>query len=269
MTGRPVRLDVTSIVGVVLALGLVFGGQVLEGGTLGSILQLTAAVIVFGGTLGAVLISYSYEEVRLAARRLKTVFLNDEPAADRLVRRIVNLAGKARRNGIVTIENELGKLDEPFLKKGLMLVVDGNDPKAVRELLEVGDDAMADRDLMAAQVYESAGGYAPTLGILGAVLGLIQVMEYLADPIRLGQGIAVAFVATVYGVGSANLIFLPIANKLRVRARRAARYRELIIEGVIGIQAGLSPRFIQTKLEGFLDEGLRVPERRGVRRRAA
>ena len=259
MKKRRGRIDLTSVGGIVIGVGFVLAGQLLEGGALRSVLQLTAAVIVFGGTLGSVLISFSFDEVHFAIKRLKTVFVNDEPAPERLVRSIVTLATKARQHGIIVLENEAEKLADPFLKKGLMLAVDGNNSQDVRELLEVEDAVIAYRDATAIQVYESAGGYAPTLGILGAVLGLIQVMEHLSDPSRLGAGIAVAFVATVYGVGSANLIFLPIAAKLRARSRRAARHRELMMEGIMGIQGGLSPRFIQAKLEGFLDEGVQVP----------
>jgi chemotaxis protein MotA len=268
MKKRRGRLDLTSAGGIVIGVGLVLMGQVLEGGALRSVLQLTAAVIVFGGTLGAVLVSFSFDEVRLAARRLRNVFINDEPEPERLVRAIVRLATIARQQGIIGLENEADKLGEPYLKKGLMLAVDGNSPQDVRELLEVEDSAISYRETTAAQVYESAGGYAPTLGILGAVLGLIQVMEHLSDPSRLGAGIAVAFVATVYGVGSANLIFLPIAAKLRARARRGARHRELMMEGIMGIQGGLSPRFIRAKLESFLDEGVELPGPR-VKGRAA
>ena len=265
MIQRPIRIDFTSVAGVVLGLGFVLAGQSLEGGGLGAVLQLTAAVIVFGGTLGAVLVSFSLDEVSLAARRLQAVFVDESTDPARLVRRIVNLAAKARRNGITTIENELVNTDAPFLRKGLMLVGDGNDPQAVRELLEVEDNAIVERESVAALVYESAGGYAPTFGILGAVMELIQVMEHLTDPGRLGAGIAVAFVATIYGVGSANLIFLPIATKLRTRSRRATRHRELILEGVLAIQAGSSPRFVQAKLEGFLDDDVEVggPRLRG------
>ncbi len=265
MIKGPVRIDFTSVAGVIVGLGFVLVGQTLEGGGLGSVLQLTAAVIVFGGTFGAVLVSFSLDEVGLAARRLKAVFIDDPTDPARLVRRIVSLAAKARRNGITTIENELVNTDAPFLRKGLMLVGDGNDPQAVRELLEVEDNAIVERESVAALVYESAGGYAPTFGILGAVMGLIQVMEHLSEPSLLGAGIAVAFVATIYGVGSANLIFLPIATKLRTRARRAMRHRELILEGVLAIQAGSSPRFVQAKLEGFVDDPVEVggPRLRG------
>lgn len=262
------RLDLATVGGIAIGLGLVLLGQVLEGGALRSVLQLTAAVIVFGGTFGAVLVSFSLDEIRYAGRRLKAVFIEDEASTARLIKAIVDLALSARRRGIVAIDREVDELDEPFLKKGLRLVVDGNSPEAVRDLLEVEDRSIIDRETVAALVYESAGGYSPTFGILGAVLGLIQVMEHLSDPSRLGEGIAVAFVATVYGVGAANLLFLPIAAKLRTRARRAARQRELMIEGVAAIHEGLSPQFIQAKLQGFADDPTEILTR-GARRRAA
>ena len=258
---RRQRLDLTTFIGIPIGVGLVLLGQMLEGGGLRSIFQLTAGVIVFGGTLGAVLVSFSMDEVQHAGRRLKAVFVDDEPAPARLITVIIDLALKARRRGIVSIDGELDRLDEPFLKRGLRLVVDGNAPQSVRELLELEDRSMTDRESTAALVYESAGGYAPTFGILGAVLGLIQVMEHLSDPSRLGAGIAVAFVATVYGVGVANLVLLPIATKLRTRARRASVRRELMIEGIMAIQEGLSPQLIQTKLEGFVEEGTEIPHR--------
>ena len=262
------RLDLTTLGGIPVGIGLVLLGQALEGGALRSVFQLTAALIVFGGTLGAVLVSFSLDEVRYAGRRLRAVFIDDEPSPKRLVPAIVDLALRARRQGIMAIDRDLDRLDEPFLKKGLRLAIDGNTPQSVRELLEVEDQAMTDRETTAALVYESAGGYSPTFGILGAVLGLIQVMEHLSDPSRLGAGIAIAFVATVYGVGAANLVFLPIATKLRTRARRASKQRELMIEGIMAIQEGLSPQFIQSKLEGFVDGETEALTRR-ARRRAA
>lgn len=262
------RLDWTTLGGIPIGLGLVLLGQAIEGGTLRSVFQLTAALIVFGGTLGAVLVSFSLDEVRFAGRRLKAVFVDDEPSPRRLIPAIVELALRARRQGIMAIDRDLDRLDEPFLKKGLRLAIDGNTPQAVRQLLEVEDRSMTDRESTAAMVYEAAGGYSPTFGILGAVLGLIQVMEHLSDPSRLGEGIAIAFVATVYGVGAANLVFLPIAAKLRTRARRASHQRELMIEAITAIQEGLSPQFIQSKLEGFVDGETAAVTRR-PRRRAA
>ena len=256
------RPDVTTLAGIPVGIGLVLLGQVLKGGALDAVLQSTAAVIVFGGTLGAVLVSFPLDEVRLAIGRLRAVFINDEPSPARLIKAVVELAVTVRRQGLVAIDEDLDELDEPFLAKGLRLVVDGHEADTVRDLLDVEDRSMNDRENAAALVYESAGGYAPTFGILGAVLGLIQVMERLSEPSGLGAGIAVAFVATAYGVGAANLVFLPIATKLRTRARRAASRRELMIEGILAIQEGLGPQLIQIKLEGFLEGGMDVTSRR-------
>ena len=179
---------------------------------------------------------------------------------------MVGLAARARRDGILALEDELERLDDPFLVQAMALAVDGNRPQAVREMLEIEDQAREDRDETSAAVYESAGGYAPTIGILGAVLGLIHVMETLNDPAQLGAGIAVAFVSTLYGVGSANLIFLPIATKIRVKAQRISEHHRLVMTGVLAIQEGLSPRVIEIKL--CSQSGCAVPSRRTHRRAA-
>ena len=247
------RLDVASISGVPLGIGLVVLGLMLEGGTVRSLMQLTAAVIVFGGTLGAVVMSFGLAELRWAVTQLRTVFLDEQPASARTVATVVAFATKARRRGLVAIEHEIDDIDDWFLRRGLSLAVDGHSPDAVRDVLDVEDQTALERDEVAAQVYDAAGGYAPTLGILGAVLGLIQVMGHLSEPDELGAGIAVAFVATVYGVGSANLVFLPIATKLRAKAHDAERHRALVAEGVLAIQQDLHPQLIEAKLEALVD----------------
>lgn len=256
-TGR--RLDAMSVVGLALGLGLVAAAQVLEGGHLGSILQSTAALIVFGGTLGAVLVSFSLTDVQEAARSLRDVFLEPPGTSHATIASLVAFATKARREGIMSLEDQVEQVGDPFLKRGLSLAVDGASPTTLRAMLEAEAVAREEHDEVPARVFEAAGGYAPTLGILGAVLGLIHVMESLADPTRLGAGIAVAFVATVYGVGSANLIFLPIAAKLRRRTEAAARQREIALEGILAIQEGMNPRLIEHKLRGLLatDTGAR------------
>ena len=246
------RLDLTSAMGVPIGLGFVLVGQMLEGGTLHSLLQSTAAVIVFGGTLGAVLLSSSLEDVKRAWRSLTGVFYDDENPADEVVLSMTRLATKARRDGIMSLEDEVDEIPDPFMRRGLMLAVDGTNPSTLRAMLEAESLSREELDEAPARVYEAAGGYAPTIGILGAVLGLIHVMENLSDPNKLGAGIAVAFVATVYGVGSANLIFLPIAAKLRGKAIRKAKRRELVMEGILAIQEGLNPRLIDQKLRGLL-----------------
>lgn len=249
---RPRRFDLTSIIGVPIGIGFVLAGQMLEGGRLQSVLQLTAAIIVFGGTLGATLVSFSLKDVRRAFKSLREVFLDDEPPMEETIGLITRFAVKARKDGIMSLEDEVDRVGDGLLRRGLGLAVDGTNPNTLRAMLEAESASRDETDELPARVYEAAGGYAPTIGILGAVLGLIHVMENLTDPAKLGAGIAVAFVATVYGVGSANLIFLPIAAKLRSRAMRRAKRRELVLEGILAIQEGLNPRLIEQKLLGLL-----------------
>src|SRR6188768_3155560 len=257
-----------SLVGLPLGVAMIVGGHIAEGGKLGSLLQGAAALIVFGGTLGAVLLSHPRRDVKEAWRSLRYVFVDDLPPASQVLDAIGRLAVKARKDGILSLEDELDSLSDPFMRRGLRLAVDGTNPTTLRHMLEAENDGREEYEEAPARVYEAAGGYAPTVGILGAVLGLIHVMENLSDPSKLGAGIAVAFVATVYGVGSANLILLPVAAKLRSRALRRARRREVILEGVLAIQEGQNPRVIDQKLRGLL--GLDGPQpRSGLSGRAA
>jgi chemotaxis protein MotA len=263
---RKRRLDLTSALGVPLGLGFILIGQVLEGGALHSLLQTTAAVIVFGGTLGAVLVSSSLADVKGAWRSLSSVLYDEEVPEDEMIGTMTRLATKARRDGIMSLDDEVDDIADPFMRRGLMLAVDGTNPSTLRTMLEAESASRDERDEAPARVFEAAGGYAPTIGILGAVLGLIHVMENLSDPNKLGSGIAVAFVATVYGVGSANLLFLPIAAKLRSKAARQAKRRELILEGILAIQEGLNPRLIDQKLRGLIGTDPHVrPSRPEVR----
>jgi len=258
---RKRRLDLTSVLGVPLAVGCVLLGQVLEGGSLHSVLQLTAAVIVFGGTFGATMVSFSLAEIRRALRSLSSVFFDVEPPTEETIQALTRFATKARKDGIMSLEDDVERVSDSFLRRGLGLAVDGTSPTTLRAMLDAEASSREETDELPARVFEAAGGYAPTVGILGAVLGLIHVMENLSDPAKLGAGIAVAFVATVYGVGSANLIFLPIATKLRARASRTARRREVVVEGMLAIQEGLNPRLIDAKLHGLLgvDPPARAP----------
>jgi chemotaxis protein MotA len=259
------RLDFNTLLGLGLSMTLVVGGHVLEGGRVNSLWQAAAALIVFGGTLGAVLISFSFSEVRQAFAALRFVFVDDARSNDDVVATIGRLAVKARKEGIMKLEDDAERVDDPFLRRGLALAVDGSTPATIRTMLEGENLSRFDAEEAPARVFESAGGYAPTLGILGAVMGLIHVMENLSDPSKLGSGIAVAFVATVYGVGSANLILLPIGTKLRARAARNARRREVVLEGILAIQEGLNPRLIEQKLRGLLaaDEAAKSSRLRG------
>ena len=260
--------DALSLIGLPLGVIMIVGGHILEQGKLGSLLQGAAALIVFGGTLGAVFLSHTLADVKEAWRSLRHVFVDDAPAAGQLLDTIGRLAIKARRDGILSLDDDLDALSDPFLRRGLRLAVDGTNPSTLRNMLEAENDGREEYESAPARVYEAAGGYAPTVGILGAVLGLIHVMENLSDPSKLGAGIAVAFVATVYGVGSANLVLLPIAAKLRGRALRRARRREVILEGVLAIQEGQNPRVIEQKLRGLLTAEEVIPTP-GRARRAA
>jgi chemotaxis protein MotA len=247
------RADLTTLLGIPLGIGMILLGQLLEGGSAWSILQSTAAIIVFGGTLGAVLVSFPLKDVKLAGGGLRRVFVEEVEAPESTINTILAYAKIARKDGILALEDASASASDPLLRKGLMLAVDGVNPKVLREMLDIDLTSAEDRDLVPVRVFEAAGGYAPTVGILGAVLGLIHVMENLSDPTKLGSGIAVAFVATIYGVGIANLVLLPIANKLRRRAADAARRRILLFEGILSIQEGLNPRLIDQKLRGFTD----------------
>jgi chemotaxis protein MotA len=266
---RGPRADWATLVGVPLAVLLVLAGQALEGGSLGSILQGTAALIVFGGTAGAVLVSFPLEEIRRAWRALGAVLGDRPPSAETTIAEIVRLATQARRHGIMSLEHALDASD-PFLRKFLAHAVDGAKPQVLRDMMELEIVHQEEHDEAPAKVYEAAGGYLPTLGILGAVLGLIQTMQHLSEPEHIGGGIAIAFVATVYGVGAANLVCLPVATKLKVKARRTALHRELMMEGILAIQEGLNPKLIDEKLRAFVvPRPAAVPPPAGGRRRAA
>lgn len=250
-------MDILTVLGTIIGFAAILGGQVLEGGSVSSIMQATAAIIVFGGTIGAVLVNYPLHTVMLAVKNMKFVLFNNEGDPYRTIKLLSDLAAVARKDGLLALESSIKKVQDPFLRKGLQLVVDGTEPKLTREILEIEIAHDEEYNITSAKVFESAGGYAPTIGILGAVLGLIHVMENLADPQKLGAGIAVAFVATVYGVGSANLLYLPIAGKMKIKVREAVIRQEMIIEGLIALSEGENPRRVEEKLVGFLRESQR------------
>lgn len=252
-------MDKASWGGVVLGLGGIVGGLLLEGGNLSQILQPTAAMIVFGGTAGAVLIQFPLPVVLNAVRSLAHVFFQPVRNPEGMVQELVRYANRARREGIVSLDAELENIQEPFLKKSLMLAVDGTEPQELRQMMELELDNQTEQEEKIPQVFESAGGFSPTIGIIGAVLGLIQVMQHLDKIDEVGRGIAVAFVATIYGVGAANLFLLPSAGKLRIRIREEQVLREMTLEGVASILEGMNPRMLETKLLGFLAQGKSDP----------
>ncbi|MFY9561103.1 MAG: flagellar motor protein [Terriglobales bacterium] len=256
-------MDKATLAGLFLAIGGIVLGLVLEGGNLGQVLQPTAAMIVFGGTLGAILIQFPLAVVLSAFRRLAHVFLEPRENVRSVIEDLVKYANQARREGIVSLDQELPNIQEPFLRRALMLAVDGTEPQELRKIMELELDNQEEQEEKIPQVFESAGGFSPTIGIIGAVLGLIQVMQHLDKIDEVGKGIAVAFVATIYGVGAANLFLLPAAGKLKIRIRDAQVIREMTLEGVISILEGMNPRMLETKLLGFLTEageGSTAPE---------
>jgi chemotaxis protein MotA len=247
-------MDKGSFFGVLLAVVGIVAGLLLEGGNLGQIVQPTAAMIVFGGTLGAVLLQFPLATVLDAFRRLVEVFFHPREQNLRLIETLVGFANKARRSGVVSLDGDLEKIEEPFLRQALTLAVDGTEPSELRKIMSLTLDTRTEGEDRVPAVFESAGGFSPTIGILGAVLGLIQVMQHLDKIDEVGKGIAVAFVATIYGVGAANLFFLPAAGKLRIRVRDEHQRREMMLEGVIAILEGINPRMLEVKLSGFLEE---------------
>ena len=245
-------MDILTLLGIVVALGAVIGGNILEGGHTDSLMQLTAFVIVMGGTIGAVMIQSQMTVFLRAMRLVAWIVLPPKLAPNEAIEKIVGWSNIARKEGLLGLESVTETESDPFARKGLQLLVDGSEPDSIRAILEVELSTKEHGDTQAAKVYEGMGGYSPTIGILGAVMGLIHVMNNLADPTKLGSGIAVAFVATIYGVGLANLFFLPMANKLKALIHDQTQFREMVIEGIISIAEGENPRNIETKLQGYL-----------------
>jgi chemotaxis protein MotA len=242
-------LDVASLLTLPLGIVIVLAAQWLEGGAARALIQGPAALIVFGGTLAAVLVSFTPREVVRAVRAVARTFDRGDDDSDALISRLVAIAVRAHRKGPMSLEADLGDIEQPLLRDGLSLIVDGTSIEVLRDMVAAERRARDADEELPARVFEAAAGYAPTLGILGAVLGLIEVMHHLSEPAALGSGIAVAFVATVYGVGGANLLFLPLAGRLRERAASASRQRDLVSEALFAIHARTNPRLVERKLK--------------------
>lgn len=245
-------MDKLSVIGVVLALGALLGGSVLKGAGLSSLWSPAAFVIVILGTVASILLQTSLETFKRSLKVAKWVF--KPPTHDRaaVVGKIVEWSTTARKQGLLGLEAEVSAQPDAFLKKGLQMVVDGVEPESIRAMLEIEMHGQSHRDTQAAKVFEGMGIYAPTLGIIGAVLGLIAVMKNLADPSKLGGGIAAAFTATIYGIGAANLVLLPMATKLKGLVNEQTETREMMLEGLIAIAQGENPRNIEARLNGFV-----------------
>ena len=235
-----------------MGMGAVFGGAALEGLHMGALVQPTAAMIVLGGTAAATFVSFPMATLITALKDVKKVFLPPKDDPEAVIKNIINYAAKARRNGLISLEQEAQTVKDSFTKKGISLVVDGIDPQKLRETMEIELGSFEEHGKGSVEVFESAGGFAPTIGIIGAVLGLIHVMSNLSDPSKLGGGIAVAFVATIYGLMTANIFCIPFGTKLKHRLKEELLQKEMVIEGLIAIQNGENPHFIEQKLRAYL-----------------
>ena len=252
-------MDIASIGGIALAVIGILAGMMIEGGSIAQITQPTAAMIVIGGTLGAVMLQFPMNIFLAAIKAVVKVFMHKGASGEATLAQIVAFAIKARKSGIISLDADLATIADPFLKQALMLAIDGTDPSEVRKIMQLELDNKSEIEEKIPAVFEAAGGYSPTVGIIGAVLGLIQVMKNLSNIDEVGRGIAVAFVATIYGVALANLICLPAAGKLKFRHREEQMIKEMMLEGVISILEGMNPRMIETKLRTFLFES-KAPE---------
>lgn len=246
-------MDVLSIIGVILALTAIIGGNAMEGGHIDSLVNGPAMVIVIGGTIGAILLQTPVSVFIHAIRVSSSVFLPPKLDMTAAIEKLVIWSNIARKDGLLGLEEIAETEPDLFVRKGMQLLVDGSEPEIIRSILEVELESREHHDMQAAKVFESMGGYSPTIGIIGAVMGLIHVMQNLADPSRLGSGIATAFVATIYGVGLANLFLLPFGNKLKSIALGKSHYRDMMIEGIVSIAEGENPRNIESKLQGYLN----------------
>ncbi|MBI5876870.1 MAG: flagellar motor protein [Chloroflexi bacterium] len=252
-------MDIATIIGIVLGFGAMLLAVILEGGSPAALASTSAAVIVFGGTFGTLFISFSLESVLTLPKVLALGFKQQKHNTAELIELLVQLADKARREGLLALESEEDRIDSDYMRKGLRLVVDGVDSHVVREIMETDSALMAERHKAGYSMLDSMGGFAPTMGIIGTVMGLVNVLSNLSDPEHLGEAIAVAFLATLYGVGIANLLFLPLGTKLKSKSAEEQLVHQVILEGVLAIQAGQNARLVQEKLEAFL-----APAKRGM-----
>lgn len=246
-------MDLASVIGIGLALGAILGSMIMEGGNPASLLHPGPMILVFGGTLGVTMAGYTMKDVTGLAKVVLKAFMPGPPhETTATIAQMVSFADKARRDGLLALEDEAKNIDDPFLKRGIQMAIDGTDPEVVREVLETEVAAIRERHKVGASFFTNMGAFAPTLGIIGTVLGLVHMLENLSDPSSMGPLIAAAFIATLWGVMSANVFFLPIANKLKRTSTEEIAFKELVVEGVLAIQAGANPRAVGEKLKSFL-----------------
>lgn len=253
-------MDLATIIGLTLAVFSLLMGFTLEGGSVSALVQPTAAMIVFGGTIGATVFSFLPRDLKVVPQLLKLTLRNHPYDAAQAIENIVSMAEEARREGLLHLENRLPEIEDPYLRKGLQLVIDGTDPELVKNILEVEIYTIQERHGIGSSIFETAGGYAPTFGIIGTVMGLVHVLGNMSDPETLAPAIALAFMATLYGVASANVLWLPIASKLSNISQKEILIKQLMMEGIVSLQAGYNPILIRERLVAYLNPSLRQQE---------
>lgn len=256
-------MDLMTIIGIIVGIGGLIGGYLLDGGHLSALFVPSSILIIAGGTIGAVLVSFPLKQINQIGSALNMVFREKKRDPEQIIEELVDMATVARREGVLALEQRAQETDNPFMRDGLLMVVDGTDPELTRQILELEIDAMENHHEGWAKIFEAAGGYAPTMGIIGTVMGLIHVLGNLENPASLGPAIAVAFTATLYGVGSANLILLPIGSKIKIRSAEQVAEMELMLEGILALQAGENPQLIKKKLYSFLHQDHKKGESAG------
>lgn len=242
-------MDSSTVIGVIAGFGALLLGYILEGGSVGALGQLSAAIIVFGGTAGAVITSFPLADLKKFPKWIKTAFTSKPYGTAEAYETLVRFAEKARREGLLSLEQELETITDRFTRQGMQLVIDGTDPEITREILESNIAVLEKRHHVGIAVFEAAGGFAPTMGIIGTVMGLVKVLGNLSDPSALSESIASAFIATLYGVSSANLLWLPIASKLKMKDKAEVSAMEMVLDGILSIQAGENPSILKEKLK--------------------
>jgi chemotaxis protein MotA len=248
-------MDLMTIIGIMLGLGALAAGYLMDDGHLSALFVPSALLIIFGGTIGAVVVSFPKSQLKQVGKALQMVFREPQQESQLVIEEIIDMATIARREGVLALEDRAQGHPNEFLREGLTMVVDGTDPELTRQILELEMDSLEHRHESWAKIFEAAGGYAPTMGIIGTVMGLIHVLGNLTDPSSLGPAIAVAFAATLYGVASANLIFLPIASKIKIRSQEQLSQMELMLEAILALQSGENPQLIRKKLNSFVLDG--------------
>jgi chemotaxis protein MotA len=251
------KMDLATLIGLILAWGAFFGSVLMEGGSLASFANASAILLVIGGTFGATIASFPLDQIKQVPMIIRNAFQAGEEDMSEVIKKLVAFAERARREGLLALEDEAHEIKDDFLKKGVQLAVDGTDPELVRVILETEIAYLSERHEIGANIFSTLGGFAPTLGVIGTVAGLVHMLANLSDPSSMGPSIASAFIATLIGVSSANLIYLPIANKLKQRSKHELLTREVMMEGILAIQAGDNPRIVEEKLKAYLAPAMR------------